>query len=327
MTGLLRKWAVRGCSLLCAMLFWGAPALAEGEFPALNAQGFLDSGEFVYENSEAGVWRYASGTLRVEIFKKVDEELRLTWYEAEIFTRDNEHFRMIPKTTEPDKRMRRMDYVHNIAKENGVVFALNSDFAHLRIQQKGIPGVLIREGQIIAERTRSLKSTKYPNLDNLALFPDGDMKVFTFNEHKAQEYLDMGVSDVLAFGPILVRDGQTDWKLLRKFGQYREPRTAIGMMEKGHYWALMVEGRHPGSKGASTTWLSEWFQKKGCPLAFNLDGGQSSTMVFMGKQIIRVGNTKRLTKPARSTAEILGIGFSQSLLDAAKLEAETEKEK
>ena len=64
----------KGIGLLLALmlLMSGLCAAAEetGEFPALNDAGFLDSGEFVWEDEENGVWRYASATLRVEIFRR-----------------------------------------------------------------------------------------------------------------------------------------------------------------------------------------------------------------------------------------------------------------
>ena len=58
--------------LLALLLLWGIGCVAaeEGEFPALNDAGFLDSGEFVFEDAENGVWRYASETLRIEIFRR-----------------------------------------------------------------------------------------------------------------------------------------------------------------------------------------------------------------------------------------------------------------
>ena len=43
--------------------------------------------------------------------------------------------------------------------------------------------------------------------------------------------------------------------------------------------------------------------EKGCQLAFNLDGGQSSTIVFMGEQICTIGGTTGKNASARRTAE------------------------
>ena len=75
-------------ALLLAMLFmWAAAGAAaeEGEFPALNDAGFLDSGEFVFEDEENGVWRYASDTLRIEIYRREQKKPARVWYEAEVF--------------------------------------------------------------------------------------------------------------------------------------------------------------------------------------------------------------------------------------------------
>lgn len=285
-------------------------ALAQGEASPPADLDFLESGEYVYENPDEGVWSYASPTLVIQINRHYDAEKKLTWTEADIRVRDGEHFSVTPK--DPEKRMRKLDYVPNIAKENGIVFATSGDYAHQRIKQKSAVGIIIRDGEIISAKTRSSKSTRLPNLDTLALFPDGDMKVFEYKEHTAQEYVDMGATDVLAFGPILIRDG-VPYQDAAKYGVYKDPRLGIGMMEKGHYLVIMVEGRHSKSKGTTIRGLADMFAERGCTLAINLDGGQTATMTFMGKQIIRVGKFKSDTAPARTTAEVLGIGYSQAL--------------
>ena len=83
-------------ALLLAMLTLFGAALAEkpevlrasgeeGAFPALNEQGFLDEGEYVYQNPEEGVWRYASQTLKIEIYRyqiAEPKDSRAIWYEA-----------------------------------------------------------------------------------------------------------------------------------------------------------------------------------------------------------------------------------------------------
>ncbi len=284
-------------------------AMAQDDVFPYNREGFVDEGEYVYENDEEGVWRYVSPTLRIEILRHHDEANKLVWHEAEIFSKEPERFKMIPKDI--TRRWKKLDYVPIIAKENGVVFALNSDFAHLRMEGKRTPGIIVRDGQIVVEKTRNRKSTVFPNLDLLALFEDGDMKVFEFDEITGQELIDMGAVDVLAFGPNLVRDGEVNTEDVKKYGIYREPRTAIGMYEKGHYLAIMVEGRTKRSKGINLENLAALFREHGCSLAFNLDGGQSATMVFMGKQIIQAGDGQNAK--ARSTAEIFAIGYTKSV--------------
>ncbi len=279
----------------------------DGAFPPLNEAGFLDEGEFLFEDEEAGVWRYAGQTLRVEIIRRTQEKPRQIWYEAEVWSRDGDVFRMIANN--PEKRMKSQEYPYKIARKNRTVLAINSDFAQLRITQKKRVGILLRDGEILSDRTLAKNKGTFPNLDTLALFPDGDMQVFYSDEKTAEEYVEMGALDVLAFGPLLIRDGALNEAGLKKYGTSSAQRTAIGMVEKGHYFAMMLEGRHTNSRGAGVSFLAERLLEKGCTVAFNLDGGQTSTIVFMGHQLCQIGKTKR-NASSRKTAEILGIGTS-----------------
>lgn len=302
--------------LLTMMLPAAFAQAAEGDFPALDDAGFLEEGEFTYQNMDGGVWRYASATLKVEIFRKYDKEQNLTWYEAEIWSREGDVFRCIPN--DPEDRVQSEDWPANIAKKNGTVFAINSDFAHLRLQQKQRSGILIRDKVILSEKTLAHNKGTFPNLDNMALYPDGRMEVYASDEYKAQEYLDMGALDVLAFGPYLIKDGALNDAALNKYGKSRAPRTAVGMVEPGHYFAMMLEGRHSKSRGAGISFLAEKLLEKGCRTGFNLDGGQTATMVFMGDQIIHVGKTSGTNASARRAAEILGIGTSEQVKEPPK---------
>ena len=287
-----------------------------GEFPELNEDGFLDKGEFVYENDKNGIWRYVSSTLKVEIQRMYDKKKNLTWYEAEIWSREGEIFRCIPNDSED--RIDSADWPANIAKKNKTVFGINSDFAHLRLQQKQRSGILIRDGQILGEKTLAHNKGTFPNLDNMALYADGRMEVYASDAHTAQEYLDKGALDVLSFGPYLIMEGQLNDTALEKYGKSSAPRTAIGMVEPGHYFAMMVEGRHSKSRGAGIAFLAERLLEKGCQTGFNLDGGQTATMIFMGEQIIQVGKSSSSNASARRAAEILGIGTSESVPDPKK---------
>lgn len=220
---------------------------------------------------------------------------------------------MIPN--DPEKRMTSQAYPYKIARNNRTVFALSSDYAQLRIAQKKRVGIILREGEIISDRTLAQNKGTFPNLDTLALFADGDMQVFWSDEKTAEEYQEMGAVDVLAFGPWLIRDGELNAAALKKYGTSSAQRTAIGMVEKGHYFAMMLEGRHSNSKGAGISFLAEKLLEKGCTTAFNLDGGQTSCIVFMGHQLCQINKTKRNVS-SRKTAEILGIGTSELVAEA-----------
>ena len=291
-------------------------AAEEGEFPALNDAGFLDSGEFVWEDEENGVWRYASDTLRIEIFRREQAKPARVWYEAEIFCAEGSAGpRMV--ANDPEKWKTSQDYPHKIARKNGTVLAVSSDFAHLRLlQKKSRPGIIIRNGKVWSDRTKKANGKVFPVLDCLAIWPDGDMKVYSSNEKTAEEYLEAGAVDVLAFGPVLIRDGTLNEEALNKYGTSHAQRTAVGMVEKGHYWFMMLEGRISRSKGDGIRFLAEKLYDKECTLGFNLDGGESSCIVFMGHQLCKMKNGKK-NKPSRATSDILGVGTSE-LLPAVK---------
>lgn len=64
----------------------------------------------------------------------------------------------------------------------------------------------------------------------------------------------------------------------------REPRTAIGQLGPLHYCVIVVDGRQPGySEGISLQDLRQMFVELGAQTAFNLDGGGSTELWFMGE--------------------------------------------
>ena len=323
------------CLLALALLLIPS-ALAEstaaeaGAFPALNAEGFLDAGEFVYINAEGGVWRYVDQDLKVEIYRRTtsgpdphDKQKRVrnwTWYEAEVWSRNDEAWRIF--TNIEDQHMSTAAWPELVAKKNQTVLAINTDYAPHRYANRkkkhNNVGIIIRNGKVFSENTRATNGKTWPPLDVLALYPDGRMELYESNEKTAQEYLDMGVTNTLAFGPWLIRDGKMNDSDFATMNQGNNPRTAIGMIEPGHTVAMMLEGRHKGSVGGYLDFLAERMLEKGCTMAFNLDGGETSFMTFMGEQISITGGANNKNLYARRTTELLGIGTSALVPDYEK---------
>lgn len=52
---------------------------------------------------------------------------------------------------------------------------------------------------------------------------------------------------------------------------------------------------------------------KGCQIAFNMDGGQTAVMVFMGKQLNQIGAYDGGKTNSRPTSEVLGFGTSEQV--------------
>ena len=306
-----RRWITL---LLALMLLWSTSCAAaeEGEFPALNDAGFLDSGEFVFEDEKNGVWRYASDTLWIEIYRRQQEKPKRCWFEAEVRCAEGSAGpRMI--ANDPENWKYGTEYPYKIARKTGTILAISNDYAQLRLQQKkSRPGIIIRDGKVYSDRTKKRGVKDFPNLDCLAIWPDGDMKVFYSDEKTAEEYLEDGAMDVLAFGPILIRDGELNEEGIKKYGTSHAQRTAVGMVEKGHYWFMMLEGRIKRSKGDGIRFLAEKLLDKGCTLGFNLDGGDTACIVFMGHQLCKLQDGKKHLA-SRRTSDILGVGQSELL--------------
>jgi hypothetical protein len=57
----------------------------------------------------------------------------------------------------------------------------------------------------------------------------------------------------------------------------------------------------------NTAWLADRFELLGCDTAFNLDGGQTAVLIFMGEQLNEIGKYDDKTN-SRLQNEIMGIG-------------------
>jgi len=292
------------------------PALSPVPFdgwPALTEEGFLPAveggtPEFVHADSEAGRWIYVSDTLSVSI-ERMSARIKghdTYWYVADIRSTDSTVFSTFSDNEEkPGGSRSRPEY---IARKRRVVYAQNGDFFTWRLEENRYPGLIIRNGRIIKVQTYSKAVLGIPSLDELSLYPDGRMEVRYPGEMTAEGYLAAGASDVLAFGPILLRDGKVDGRVIGHFTAL-EPRSAIGVIAPGHYIGIMVEGRNKRSAGASLLFVAERMLERGCISAFNLDGGQTAAMVFMGDIVMETGLYNGYTN-TRKQPDIIGIGQS-----------------
>ncbi len=280
--------------------------------PPMTEKGFLDTAdkdeEYVYTDEEAGIWLYKTSSLSIDLRRYTDEIEPLIWFEADIQASPE-----TPLTTylSGDKTPgKRWAYPQKLAQDNHVVFAITDDHFGGRWIDGEKTGVIIRGGQIIHEATG--KVSGIANLEVLAVFQDGRMETFGMKDHTAQEYLDMGVTDTYAFGPVLIKNGQlSEYMLMDEYYTYHEPRCAIGMIEPYHYYVLVAEGRLEGvSEGVYLTWLADNMMARGVQEAMNLDGGGTVALMFMGN-ILYKGNPG---KAIRQTTSITGFGTSDQVI-------------
>lgn len=169
----------------------------------------------------------------------------------------------------------------DIAESVDAVLAINGDYYGFRDT-----GIVIRNGVIYRDE---------PERTGLALYADGSMEIYDEALTSAGELLEAGVWNTWSFGPALLDDGEVvdgieevevDGYIGKRSMQGEQPRTAIGMIDEGHYIFIVVDGRSDGySRGMTLPELAELFQNLGCTVAYNLDGGGSATMYFNGELV------------------------------------------
>ena len=284
-------------------------------FPGLTEEGFLSEGQpaFSMSDAEKGLWLYAGQDLRIEIVRRTDSSKKTEpklWFEADIYVKPGSEDFLRTYYYGQARDTRERTEPHLIARENRLVFAVNTDYYLYRVLRNArrkvmTVGVILRGGEILWDDPARKDVRIIPNRDFLAIYPDGRMEVYDYNGATAKELRKKGAWDVLCFGPVLIRDGQITPQTSRidkRLGN--EPRSGIGMVEPGHYVAIVMQGRSKDSKGCKLAYFAGLFQQKGCDIAFNLDGGGTASMIFMGDLL----NVNAYEDHNRLQSELLGIG-------------------
>lgn len=187
--------------------------------------------------------------------------------------------------------------VAEIAKNHEAILAINGDYYGARKF-----GYVIRNGILYRETSQG------KNQEDLCIWPDGTMSIILESEISAQELQAQGAWQVFSFGPGLLKDGQLIVDENDEVGQamISNPRTAIAMIEPLHYLFVVADGRTSESEGLSLYELAEALQDCGAQLAYNLDGGGSSTFVFLD-QVLNYPTTNGKYKE-RAVSDIVYIG-------------------
>lgn len=188
------------------------------------------------------------------------------------------------------------DKTSEIAREADAVLAVNGDYYGARQS-----GYVIRNGVLYRDSASESEM--------LLIRTDGSFEIVSASAASAEELLSGGAWQVLCFGPGLVEDGEIAVEEGEEVGHAKasNPRTAIGMLNEGHYLFLVSDGRTGESEGLSLSELGELMAAMGCREAYNLDGGGSSTMVFLGEVVNNpTTNGKRISE--RSVSDIVYVG-------------------
>ncbi len=233
---------------------------------------------FDYEN---GVFEYRNDTLGIEIRRITSTDPMLAYYVAHIYERDVDSYRSGFGSARQNGRdpvdactmARRYSAVFGITGDN----LLHSDYNR---------GLMIRDGRVFRAMTQQ---------SAMALTDDFSMRIYSAKDETMLNEIEEGTRDTFAFGPPLIVDGVISADIEQSRVSRINPRAGLGLVEPGHFVAIVVDGRLPRySHGVLLPEFAQMFLDEGCVMAYNLDGGASATMVFMGEYInIRAENHYR----------------------------------
>ena len=156
-----------------------------------------------------------------------------------------------------------------LAKQNKAVFALTGDYFTFGYNADGLQ---IRRGHVFKEKKDEV---------GFGFFPDGSMRIIDPYEITAEELLAQGVNDSWVFGPTLIEDGLA-------LDIHKHP-LAYNDVTMRSVMASICPYHHIGAAYGSCTLAQvvENLLDYGCTIAYNLDGGRSSMMVFLGETVNR----------------------------------------
>ena len=192
-----------------------------------------------------------------------------------------------------------------IAKNCNAILAVNGDFYGFRDY-----GFVLRNGITYRDTARPKGRD-----DALIIYDDGNLKMINERNTTIDKEISTAknqgksISQIFTFGPKLIDNGE----IVENEVNYMEdgtsdegtnPRTAIGIISPLHYIFVCVDGRSEESRGLKISELKQYMLEKKCQIAYNLDGGSSTTLYFNGKI---------LNKPSagieRGVSDIVYIGY------------------
>ena len=264
----------------------------ESEF-ASHFRKASDPAEVVVFDEANGIYEYRNDVLAIEIHRTEQNNPPLAYYICHIYMRDIDSYRSGFGSVRINGRDTQDACV--MAREYKAVLGMTGDnLLHSDYNR----GMMMRDGRIFRSQTQ---------VSLMALTEDLSMRIYNKKDVAMLNEIEEGTQDTFAFGPPLILDGALCADVdLDRVGRIN-PRAGLGLVEPGHYVAIVADGRLPHySHGMMLSDFAKLFLDEGCVMAYNLDGGASATLVFMGEYI-----NKRAENHYRSVPDQLLWGYSE----------------
>ncbi|MBO5534393.1 MAG: phosphodiester glycosidase family protein [Clostridia bacterium] len=180
----------------------------------------------------------------------------------------------------------RLAYPEVLAERNNAVLAVNGDFFNMHNR-----GYLVRQGETYRTRADT-------QLDILIIDDKGDFHILRDPTNEMVAAFEGKIINSFNFGPALIMDGEEILPPKRiDAGTFRKAQRMVAC-QLGPLSYLFVATEGPENKGSEGLTLEEmihFLHELKVPLAYNLDGGSSSSVVLGGTKINGMSNKKKRT--------------------------------
>ena len=195
----------------------------------------------------------------------------------------------------PATRSGKTQSIKRMAEDNHALLAINCDYVEIRDN-----GVVYRNGIMYRDTRRA---------DLAAIFKDGTMQILTDSEYRALTEKQKGeIWQTTNFAPGIVKNGEMLSGFRGSVYTEKHPRSAIGYYEPGHYCFIQADGRQPGySMGVTMQEWAAFAHSLGVKEAYNMDGGSSSEIVFLGKTVNNPSGISTGSTGGRNSSDILYV--------------------
>ena len=216
-------------------------------------------------------------SITIETGETTQDGHPVVYYVADIYVASIDNF--VTKVANNDMSYYSTQNSAALDKAANAILSMCGDFM---TYQKG--GFMMRNGEIYVDDH---------NMNSICvLYRNGEMETFDGKTYKIDAIKENDPVQVWSFGPALLdENGETRSKYtVSSTVAQRNPRSAVGYYEPGHYCFVVVDGRQKHSAGIKIPQLAEIFEELGCKVAYNLDGGGSAVMMFDHKTFSKQSN-------------------------------------
>ena len=183
------------------------------------------------------------------------------------------------------------EMVEKQARNAHAVVAFTGDYLGFTSNRKA---VMIRDGVVYYDRDETT---------SLAILPDGTLAYYGPGETNAEALLSRGVKDSFSFGPLLVKDGAIALANDPRYTSSHTMRVGFGYSDPYHYLAIVT--LRDRSLNYTIRMTAETLVRYGARLAYNLDGGHSTALTFMGNELSMVSLSGTPHTNIRSLSDVV----------------------